>query len=93
MARYIINAGGIVHSVADEAFNQHLDATRQTAMQRQTMSGGAVIVPDFMPREATPEEVAAWYAAQGLIFDAATGEATSAPTSAPATNPAKASSK
>lgn len=88
MARYIINAGGIVHSVADEAFNQHLDATRQTAMQRQTMSGGAVIVPDFMPREATPDEVATWYAAQGLAFDAATGDATPATTASATPAPA-----
>lgn len=84
MARYIINAGGVVNSVADEAFNVHLDLTRTTAMQRQTMSGGQVIVPDFMPREATPDEVAAWYAAQGLVFDPATGEATPAPAAASA---------
>lgn len=90
MARYILNAGGIVNSVADEAFNQHLDSARQTAMQRQTMSGGPTIVPDIMPREATPDEVAAWYAAQGLAYDAATGEAVAVPTVAtPATKPAK----
>lgn len=79
MARYLVNSGGVVHSVSDEQFDMHLSLTRQTALQRaknpfMPEAAGEQII---MPREATPEEIAAYWAAQGLVYDPETGDALS----------------
>lgn len=85
MARYILNAGGVINSVNDEDFFTHLAVAQQTAMQRKTMSGGPTIAPEMMPREATPDEVTAWWASQGLAYDPQTEIAMPAATVAAAT--------
>lgn len=79
MARYIVNSGGVIHSVNDTEFDTHMAICRQTAMQRtKTPDGMATPAEQVqMPREATPDEIAAWWAAQGLVYDPETGEAVS----------------
>lgn len=80
MARYLVNSGGVVHSVSDEQFDMHLSLTRQTALQRaknpfMPEAAGEQII---MPREATPEEIAAYWSRMGLVYDPATGDALTA---------------
>lgn len=78
MARYIVNSGGVVNSVNDDEFAVHLSVARQTAMQRQKAPDAAASAneaPVMMPREATPDEVAAFWRKQGLVYLPETDEA------------------
>ena len=67
MAKYIVNHGGVIHSVNDEDFAVALGNASLKPTEADPAGKPA--------REATPDEVAAWYAAQGLVYDPATGEA------------------
>ena len=95
MAKYLVNSGGILNSVPDEQFQTHMFVARQTAMSRQRPPDSALGQPDVpvtMPREATPDEIVAWWAAQGLVYDPETGEAhpkSAAPAPAKPEKPAK----
>ena len=67
MAKYIVNHGGVIHSVNDEDFAVALGNASLKPTEADPAGKPA--------REATPDEVAAWYAAQGLVYDPTTGEA------------------
>jgi hypothetical protein len=69
VAKYIVNHGGRLHIVNDDEFLQHLQLASRLPTKEQPTGSFA--------REATPEEVAAWYAAQGLVY-------TDAPAAVPA---------
>lgn len=68
MARYLVNRAGIVHSVNDEDFLAHRE---RLAVMPNAETGEQ----GYMPREATPEEIVAYWAAQGLVYDAASDTA------------------
>lgn len=81
--RFIINHGGVCHAVNDEDFFLHLGLASKPATKENPKGSPA--------REATPEEISAYFAHQGLIFDPETGEAHPAPEpkAAGATKPAR----
>ena len=58
MAKYIVNHGGVVHSVNDEEFAVHLGMASKKPTEADPAGKPA--------REATPEEVAAYFKRQGL---------------------------
>ena len=58
MAKYIVNHGGVVHSVNDDEFALHLGLASLKPSDGNPAGSPA--------REATAEEVAAWFTAQGL---------------------------
>lgn len=68
MARYLVNRAGVVHSVNDEDFLAHRE---RLAVMPNAETGEE----GYMPREATPEEIVAFWAAQGLAYDAASDTA------------------
>lgn len=67
MTRYLVNHGGAIHSVNDEDFAIHLGMASKKPTEADPAGKPA--------REATPAEVSAWYARQGLVYDPASGEA------------------
>ncbi len=67
MAKYLLNHGGAVHSVNDAEFAVALGMASLKPTEQDPAGKPA--------REATPEEVSAWYATQGLVYDPATGDA------------------
>lgn len=67
MAKYLVNHGGVVHSVSDEDFALHLGMASLKPTEENPAGKPA--------REATAEEVSAWFATQGLVYDPASGEA------------------
>ena len=67
MTKYLVNHGGVVHSVNDEGFARHLGMASKKPTEADPAGKPA--------REATSEEVSAWYAKQGLVYDPATGDA------------------
>lgn len=77
MSRYLVNSGGVVHNVPDEQFNIHLSVARQTALQRASNPFMPELnaQPIVMPREATPEEIAAYWDRQGFVYDPESGDA------------------
>ena len=56
--RYIVNHGGVIHSVADEDFQFHLGAASKRPTEDDPAGKPA--------REATPAEVKAYYRKQGI---------------------------
>lgn len=80
MARHIVNHAGIVHSVNDEQFELHLGAASIKPNEHNPSGKFA--------REATEDEISAWYAHQGLVWNAATGEALPASEAKPEAKPA-----
>lgn len=68
MARYIVNHGGTLHSVNDDEFTLAL-GNASIPPSKENPAGSPA-------REATVEEVTAWWAAQGFVYDPATGDAT-----------------
>jgi hypothetical protein len=68
--RFIVNHGGVVHAVNDDQFALHLGLASKPATPENPAGSPA--------REATPDEVIAHFARQGLSFNPATGEATPA---------------
>ncbi len=67
MAKYIVNHGGVIHSVNDDAFALAMvNGSRPPSPEDPTGKPARV---------ATPDEIVAWWAAQGFIYDPATDEA------------------
>lgn len=65
MAKYIINSGGAIQQIRDEDW---------AAIQAYpTYYSGWNNEPPM--REATPDEIATWWNAQGMVYDPATGAA------------------
>lgn len=58
MARFIVNPGGVVHSVNDEEFALHLGLASIKPSEANPAGSPA--------REATREEIAGWFRMQGL---------------------------
>lgn len=58
MTKYLVNHGGVVHSVNDEEFAIHLGMASKKPTEEDPAGKPA--------REATPEEVAAYFKRQGL---------------------------
>lgn len=85
MAKYIVNHGGMVHSVNDADFALALQNGSRKPTQEDPAGKPA--------REATADEVTAWYASQGLVYDPATGEASKAPAADAAASDGKKASK
>ena len=69
MRRYIRHHTGVVHDVAAEHFNVHLAQARNIRYDDPATE---------IAREATPEEVAAHWAAQGLVYVPESDEALTA---------------
>lgn len=81
MRKYIRHHTGVVHDVNADAFFAHLALARSIQYDDKTTE---------IAREATPDEVAAHWAAQGFIYLAETDEAlTPAEAEARAAKPAK----
>lgn len=77
MAKYIVTSpAGTIHSVNDEDVMLHMTQNVQAPRPDDGFGG-------FVPREATPDEIAAWWAAQGLVYDPASDTA-HAPVAEPA---------
>ncbi len=67
MAKYIVNHGGTVHSVNDDEFALHLGLASKKPTEENPAGSPA--------REATLDEIIAYWAAQGLVYDPETGDA------------------
>ncbi len=67
MAKYLVNHGGVIHSVNDEDW--------AVAMGNASMKPTDANPAGSPAREATPDEIAQFWAAQGLAYDPETGEA------------------
>lgn len=65
--RYIRHHSGTIHDVSAETFNAHLAQAGQIQYKDKEFREPA--------REATPDEIVAYWARQGLVYDAATDEA------------------
>lgn len=65
--RFIRNHGGAIHPVNDDQFEMHLGLA-SIPPSREKPAGSPA-------REATPEEVRAYFARQGLVYDPETNEA------------------
>ncbi len=67
MAKYLVNHGGVVHSVNDEDW--------ATALGNASMKPSDANPAGSPARVATLEEITAFWAAQGLVYDPETDEA------------------
>lgn len=67
MAKYIVNHGGEVHSVNEADFALALANGSRKPSPEDPIGKAA--------REATAEEIAAWWAKQGFVYDAASDTA------------------